>query len=238
MQRRTSGQMKIVSVFRRPRRDVSPEPADKIFLRAGVGIDGDCHANALSPRQLLIVSTGAYEDCNAPPLSLRENILVKANDLKLSSGSLLRIGREAMVRVTFECEPCGRLNRFGLGLSKRVRGKRGYLGRVVQSGFVEAGDKILVEEGVFSTFPDHWRDRLIEVADRLPRDCTLSYAQLAQLAGIPKVFCRVFPRVLRSHEDLPWQRVVASNQLNMSPYFVRKQPRLIGAIFGKETSLL
>lgn len=203
-------------------------------MRRGLGIDGDCHASPVSPRQLLIVSTGAYDYCNLPPRSLRENILVRAAHLRLCSGSLLRLGSEAAVRITFECEPCGRLNKFRPKLSKDIVGNRGYLARVVRSGLVKPGDQVQVETDVFSPFSDNWRDRVISVVHKLPADCVVSYSQLAELAGVPKVFCRVFPRLLRSHGDLPWQRVVPSNQLKMSPNIPGQQTWLGGAIFADE----
>ena len=74
---------------------------------------------------------------------------MQAANLKLSSGSLVRLGPDAAVRITFECEPCGRLNKFRPGLSKDVRGKRGYLGRVVRDGVVKPGQRIKVEEECF-----------------------------------------------------------------------------------------
>lgn len=228
-------QVKIASVFRRPTRDVVPVDSEGIFLRCGVGIEGDCHANPVSPRQLLIVSTGAYDYCNIPPRSLRENILVRATNLKLSSGSLVSLRPDAKVRITFECEPCGRLNKFRPKLSKDIVGKRGYLARVIRSGWVKPGDRVQIETDVFPPFSDNWRERLISVVHKLPENCTVSYAQMAELAGVPKVFCRAFPRLLRSQPDLPWQRVMRSNQLNVSPNIPRQQTWLRGAIFGDET---
>jgi alkylated DNA nucleotide flippase Atl1 len=155
--------------------------------------------------------------------------------LKFSSGSLVRLGADAAVRITFECEPCGRLNKFRPALSKDIVGKRGYLARVVRSGSVRPGDKVQVEKDVFDPFSDNWRDRVTDVVQKLPADCVLSYSQLAELAGVPKVFCRVFPRLLRSHGDLPWQRVVPSNQLKMSPNTPGEQAWVGGVIFRGET---
>lgn len=206
--------MKIVSLSRRAQREVPLENVEEIFLRAGMGIDGDCHASPISPRQVLLASTGAYEYCNVPPGSLRENILVKVNDLRLFSGSLVRIGRDAAVRITFECEPCGRLNRVRPNLSKDIRGKRGYLARVVRSGVVKCGDQLQVEERVFSPLSDDWRDRVIAIAQMVPSGFVVSYTRLAELAGVPKAFCRAFPRLLRSRlEDSP-QRVLPASQLS------------------------
>ena len=209
--------MKIVSLSRRPRREEPPERVEEIFLRARIGIDGDCHASPISPRQVLLASTGAYEYCDIPPGSLRENILIKVNDLRLFSGSLVRVGRDAAIRITFECEPCGRLNRVRPNLSKDIRGKRGYLARVVRSGVVKPGDKVQVEGLMFSPISDDWRDRVIAIAQMVPSGFVVSYTRLAELAGVPKAFCRAFPRLLRSRLEASPQRVVPSSQLNNTP---------------------
>jgi MOSC domain len=209
--------VEIASLSRRPQREAPPENVEEIFLRAGVGIDGDCHASSISPRQVLLASTGAYEYCDVPPGSLRENILINVNDLRLFSGSLVRIGPDAAIRITFECEPCGRLNRFRANLSKDIRGKRGYLARVVKSGVVKPGDQMHVEGRVFSPLSDDWRDRVIAIAQMVPSGFVVSYTRLAELAGVPKAFCRAFPRLLRSRLEGSPQRVVPSSQLNNTP---------------------
>jgi alkylated DNA nucleotide flippase Atl1 len=206
--------MRVAAVYRRPLKSQPPEECGKIDLREGVGIDGDCHASSESPRQVLLVSTGAYEACHVPPKGLRENILIQADTLNLPSGSRVRIGSHAVLRITFRCEPCGRLNSVRPKLSRDIGDMRGHLARVVQSGTVKPGDRIHIESGVFRPFPDLWKDRVIDLVRMLPTDCVVSYALLAELAGVPKAFCRVFPRLLRSQPDLPWQRVVPANQLN------------------------
>jgi MOSC domain-containing protein YiiM/alkylated DNA nucleotide flippase Atl1 len=203
----------VASVFRRPQSDVLPEESKEILLRVGLGIEGDCHASPISPRQVLLTMTGTYEQFNLDPNSLRENILIHADEMTLSSGTLLRIGPDAALRITFECEPCSRLNRIRHRLSRDIKGKRGYLARVVRSGVVRPGDKIKVIKNVFRPLPDNWRDRVISIVRMLPSDYIISYARLANLAGVPKSFCRSFPSLLRSHKDIPWQRVKPSNQL-------------------------
>ena len=227
--------MEIVSVFRRLRRDLPPEDFAEIFLRAGIGIDGDCNASPASPRQVLLVSTGAYEYCSVPPRSLRENILIRADELRLSSGSLLRLGPNASLRITFECEPCGRLNRVRPRLSKDVQGKRGYLARVVKSGLVRPGDRIQVVPDVFRSFSDSWKDRVLSIARTLPADSIISYAGLAELAGVPKSFCRSFPRLLSSQIDPSlWQRIMTSSQLTKLPDSQEHRPWLGIAVFEDE----
>lgn len=207
--------MRVAAVYRRPSRSVPPEECDRITLLAGLGIDGDCHANSLSPRQVLLASTGAYTACDVPTKGLRENILVRTDNLDLPSGSQVRIGRDVLLRITFLCEPCGRLNKIRPKLSRDIGNLRGHLARVIQGGKVKPGDQVVVELGVFQPFPDLWKDRVIEIVHMLPANHVVSYARLAELAGVPKAFCRAFPRILRSQPDLPWQRVVPTHQLNI-----------------------
>src|ERR1041385_2354108 len=207
--------MRVAAVYWRPLRSQPPEECRKIYLRAGVGIDGDCHADAQSPRQVLLACTGAYEACDVPPSGLRENILIEADELNLPSGSQVHIGH-AVLRITFLCEPCGRLNKVRPALSRDIGNMRGHLARVIQSGTVKPGDRIRIKPGVYKPFPDLWKDRVINLVRMLPADCVVTYVRLAELAGVPKAFCRVFPRLLRSQPDLPWQRVVSAHQLNSS----------------------
>jgi len=203
----------IASTFRRPQFNVNPVETEGVFLRAGVGIDGDCHASPISPRQVLLAATGSYYQLGLAPNSLRENILIRVDRLSLSSGSLLLVGPDAALRITFECEPCGRLNRIRDGLSRDIKGKRGYLARVVRSGVVRPGDEVKVIKSVFPSFPDDWRDRVLNIVRMIPSNHIISYARLAELAGVPTSFCRSFPRLLRSHKNIPWQRVRSANQL-------------------------
>lgn len=228
--------MIVTSVFRRPQRHVSPEEPGEIFLRAGVGIDGDCHANPLSPRQVLLVSAGTYEFCAVAPGSLRENMLVGVDELRLSSGSCLRVGPDAVLRISFQCEPCGRLNLVRPNLARDIRDRRGYLARVVRDGLVKPGDQIHVEPDVFRPFPDYWKDRVIGILHLLPENCLISYGRLAELAGVPKSFCRSFPRLLRSQPDIPWQRVVPLDHVSTTPQARKFRVWLGSAIFEDESS--
>jgi len=221
----------IASTFRRPQFNTDPEETDGVFLRAGVGIDGDCHSSTLSPRQVLLAATGTYDQFGLAQNVLRENILIHVNKLSLSSGSLLLVGPDAALRISFECEPCGRLNRKRQGLSRDIKGKRGYLARVVKSGTVRPGDKVKVVKDVFRPFPDHWRDRVINIVCMLPSNHIISYGRLAEIAGVPTSFCRSFPRLLRSHKGIPWQRVRPVNQLIGGEI---KHYRLAHAVFGDE----
>ena len=60
----------ITSLYRRPDTDVPPEEAREVGLLNRVGISRDCHANTLSPRQVLIVFDDSYSRRSLPEGSL------------------------------------------------------------------------------------------------------------------------------------------------------------------------
>jgi hypothetical protein len=60
----------------RPARGSLPVRVDRAGCLAGAGIDGDIHADALSPRQLLLAGAGVYQDLSLPPHALHENLLL------------------------------------------------------------------------------------------------------------------------------------------------------------------
>lgn len=208
----------VSQLFKRPLKGAPPEETGELTLQTGIGIKNDCHAHPLSPRQVLIVSIDSYADFHLfEPGSLRENILFapnisfKGQDLK--SGDVLSIANGlAELRITFKCEPCGKLNNLIPNLSRTIKGKRGYLARVVSDGIIKRGDTFNLTKGVYPPFSDDWRERVAAIGRLLPPDRFLSYAKLALLAGVPKTYCRVFPKVLRSNNLLN-RHVVSSSDI-------------------------
>ena len=131
-----NAQALVSTVYNRPLKERLPVKAKELTLLAGVGINNDCHANPLSPRQILITSALTCAEFDLPGSALRENISLLPNNeldtLTLQSGDTLSVadGR-AELRITFECEPCGRLNRVSPSLCRDIKGQRGYLARVI-----------------------------------------------------------------------------------------------------------
>ena len=89
------------------------------------------------------------------PGDLGENITTRGIDLvHLPAGTILRIGDEAVVRVTALRNPCHQINDFQKGLLKEMffvstegkkLGRTGVMGVVVTGGIVRANDAIMVE---------------------------------------------------------------------------------------------
>ena len=80
-----------------------PARMDGVRAIAGMGLDGDVHADPLSPRQLLLAGTDAYDAFALPPHALRENLLVDLDTSRLASGTVLRIGESVLLRLMFQC---------------------------------------------------------------------------------------------------------------------------------------
>lgn len=186
----------VSAVSIRSARDVAPVRVDEARLIAGVGMEGDMHADPLSLRQLLIADVAAYRDLQLPKHTLRENLLVTLDTSKLRSGTLLRVGSEAMLWLTFQCEACGHLNNHRPDLSKAIGNRRGMLARVMKGGVIRSGDAVTSLGSLLPPWSDDWRDRVQKVLDSVPCDMVLEYKQLARLSGVPSSYCRVFPRVI------------------------------------------
>ncbi len=160
------------------------------------GILGDRHAHRLSPRQVLLAGADVYDELQLPPSALRENLLIDFPTAGLSSGSLLKIGPEVVLWITFQCEPCARLERREPGVVKALKGRRGVLARVLQGGVLRVGDALFEGPATLPPMSDDWKERIASVVRQIPAGKRVEYRQLADLAGVAKGYCRAFPRVL------------------------------------------
>lgn len=184
------------ALYTRVPREAAPRRVANAQAIAGYGLAGDRHASPVSPRQLLLAGRPAYERWGLAPASLRENLRVDFSTGQLASGDLLRIGDGVMLWMTFNCEPCGLLERRCPGTLKTMGTQRGMLARVVRGGELREGDGIAVRRARAGIFSDDWQERVLQVARAIPADCWISHRQLAQMAGVHTAYCRAFPRVL------------------------------------------
>lgn len=164
----------------------------------GTGLDKDLHANALSPRQVLIASASAYAGLSLPPHTLRENLLVDADTAGLRSGTVLQIGDEVQLRLMFQCEACGQLDIRQPGLSRKIGMRRGMLARVLAGGVIRRGDRVQDLGLLQAAWSDDWRERILQVLDAVPAQSVIEYKHLARLAGVQSSYCRAFPRMIKN----------------------------------------
>jgi len=107
----------------------------------------DCiHGRSGSTRQVLLMDFETLEEFGIPPGRARENITTRGIALgALALGQRLRVG-EALLEVTKPCTPCHQMDEIREGLQEAIRGRRGLLCRVVESGKIRRGDAVEIEE--------------------------------------------------------------------------------------------
>ncbi|MGK5451062.1 MOSC domain-containing protein [Streptomyces radiopugnans] len=147
---------------------------ESVTLLAGLGVEGDAHAGqtvkhrsrvAKDPaqpnlRQVHLIHEELFAEIGeagftVKPGELGENITTRGLDLLgLPTGTLLRIGAEAVVEVTGLRNPCPQIDGFQRGLLKRVVGRdedgnvvrrAGIMGVVRAGGVVRPGDAVGVD---------------------------------------------------------------------------------------------
>lgn len=187
---------RIEALALRPSLAAPPVRVDGVRAIAYQGLEGDVYADPLSPRQLLLAGTDAYDAFALPSHTLRENLLVDVDTSRLASGTVLQVGDGVLLRLMFQCEACGHLDAHQPGLSTRIGTRRGMLARVLRGGEIRPGDRISVAGPTLPAWSDDWRERIVHVLDTLPPKSVITYKRLAQLAGIASSYCRAFPGII------------------------------------------
>jgi MOSC domain-containing protein YiiM len=115
---------------------------EEAFAVANKGFKDCVHGRPGSSRQLLLVDVETLEEFGIVPGRVKENITTRGIKLEgLSMGQRMRIG-EALLEITKECQPCHQMDAIRQGLQEALRGRRGILCRVVESGQIRRGDSI------------------------------------------------------------------------------------------------
>ena len=165
---------RVVAVHRKGTHTFSKDSARSIQLLAGQGVAGDAHSGATvkhrsrvardptqpNLRQVHLMHTELFAELagrglQVLPGQMGENISTAGLPvLDLAEGTVLRIGSQALVRVTGLRNPCAQIEAFMPGLlaavlhrtpdGQLVR-KAGIMGVVLESGSVAPGDTITIE---------------------------------------------------------------------------------------------
>jgi MOSC domain-containing protein YiiM len=179
----------VTSLFIKLARGKPMEPVSKFeFSPQGIATGLRC-----SPlRQVLITSRSASRECGLAPGDLRENIEIDADHLyDLPSGTVIRVG-EALIRLTFHCEPCKKIRH--LVAVDRILHKRGYLGSFLNSGAISVGDAVTVTEQKLEAIPYAVKDRIRWYFAR--RNAVPGVNQLLDAVGLPAAYARAIPRLV------------------------------------------
>jgi MOSC domain-containing protein YiiM len=119
---------------------------DEVSALENKGFKDCVHGRSGSTRQVLVMDVETLEEFGIEPGRARENITARGIALgTLSLGQRLRAG-EVLLEVTKPCTPCHQMDEIRQGLQEAIRGRRGLLCRVVESGRIRRGDQIEMEE--------------------------------------------------------------------------------------------
>ena len=171
----------VVAVHRDSSHRFSKQPAGAIRIIAGLGVEGDAHAGTRvqhlsrmradptqpNLRQVHLMHAELFEELadqgfTIRPGDLGENITTGGVDLlALSRGTVLRIGDEAVLKVTGLRNPCAQIEAFAPGLLKHVAlktpegivRKAGIMCVALESGVVRPGDPVTVEPPASAHIP-------------------------------------------------------------------------------------
>lgn len=120
---------------------------DEAFAVANKGFKECIHGRPGSSRQLLLMDVETLDEFGISPGRVKENITTRGIKLEgLLMGQRIRVG-EALLEITKECEPCHQMDAIRQGLREALRGRRGVLCRVVESGQICRSDAIEIIEG-------------------------------------------------------------------------------------------
>lgn len=205
----------VTLLLRKPAPQAPMEEERRVTLRARLGIDGDCHAQPLGPRQVLVVRREALDELGVEAAALQANLVVAGiPDEHLSSGRILTFASGARVRLTHACEICSVLRaHVDREAFRALPGRRGVLGVVLEGGAIDRGDAVAVDPiERFPSVPDTVGERVQWVLRRVPAGRVVTYGTLIELAGAKRAHLRALPAYLRRADaaGLPAHRVLTS----------------------------
>src|SRR5271155_4908185 len=108
------------------------------------GIKGCINGRPGSNRQVALMDLETLDKFGLVPGIVKENITTHGIDFQsLATGNVLRIA-DCVLEITGPCDPCARMDEIRMGLQEELRGQRGWLCRVKESGVIRRGDQIEV----------------------------------------------------------------------------------------------
>jgi MOSC domain-containing protein YiiM len=177
----------------------------QLTLKAGQGIEGDIHANPISPRQVLIMrqedlskgSVGRGPIADISPGQFGENLVITGvSASEFVPGAMLEFAGGAAIRLTFYCEPCKRIANLVWSI-KDIEQKRGILGVVVQDGVLKAGEGFKIQPGAFAALSDIPYQRFLDFLAQVPAGKVVTYSSVLVGIGVDRGYLRAIPGYLR-----------------------------------------
>ena len=134
------------------------ELLERVRITVAAGVEGNRHG-VIAPggrgrRQVSLIEAGdwaaatAEAGVNIPWWERRANLLVEDFDLPHGGDVRLRIGKDVVLEIKAEIDPCERMDELAPGLRQALvpdwRGGAG--GKVIAGGLIAIGDMVRIEE--------------------------------------------------------------------------------------------
>jgi alkylated DNA nucleotide flippase Atl1 len=204
-------------------------PGDALACVAGLGVDGDVHANRLSPRQILVTLQSELNALSISPGALHENMVISgAPQAYFRPGAALVTSGGVEIRLTMYCEPCKRIQGLVPDLAALLE-RRGVLGRIVAGGEIRSGDTIELIPDRYAALPESVEQKFLDFIPTIPAGRVVRFGDVTTAMGVADSFVRAVPGYIRRSmgRKLPLHRVV--NARGELPNIVPDQAAMLAA---------
>ncbi len=236
----TGGVGQITHLFLKPEHGATMAPCSRMQVKVGLGIDGDVNAQAMSPRQVLLIRQEDLDAFTIPPGALRENIAIAGLPPEsFVPGAMLTIRDQVKIRATFLCEACKSVAHVASSL-KSIAEKRGLLGVILSDGVLQIGDRVTVQPQQFLPLSPLPYQRFLDFMAKIPSGKVVTYRQVVVGMGVAESYMRAIPLYIQrtSPSVYPLHRILDSEG-KVLPYVHNQQVLLEaeGVHFITETPL-
>ena len=201
---------RVEKLFIKVRRGEPLVECDALDCAAALGIDGDVHANRLSPRQILVTLQSELAALALAPGVLFENMVVSMSDAApFKPGAAIVTDGGVEIRLTMFCEPCKRIARVVPNLAAVVN-RRGVLGTIVRGGAIRRGDAVTIIPARYAALPESPAQKFRDFVSTIPAGKVVRYLDVAIAMGVDQSFIRALPGYIKRHmpDQLPVHRIV------------------------------
>jgi MOSC domain-containing protein YiiM len=133
----------VLHLYRSIKRGEPVQESEEVHAIADKGFQDCLHARG-GNRQVLLIDVETLDEFGIPPGRAKESITTRGIALsELQVGQQIRAG-EALLEITEPCTLCNQLDKIREGLREKLRGRRGIMCKVVESGKIRRGEQLKV----------------------------------------------------------------------------------------------
>lgn len=206
---------RIENLFRKERHgkdNIALSQGEALECFTGFGIQGDVHANRLSPRQILITLQSELDGLSIAAGALHENVVISSRFAELfRPGTALITERGVEIRLTMFCEPCKRILSVAPDLRAMIN-RRGTLGYIERGGKIGVDDRFTFLPGRYTALPESAYQRFLEFVPKIPPGKVVRYSDVTTAIGVADSFVRALPGYIKRSVgfDIPLHRIVSA----------------------------